>query len=106
MLDGADAQWRAGLEGAWKDIRRLERLGMAPLMQRFVGIKGEVHHPIDLAFAVVDANGPRLEIDAGPREGTDLTDPQSAPQHQQKHRAVAQPINDPEQLDEIVFAHR
>jgi hypothetical protein len=79
----------AGWRGLGKTVRRLERLGVAPLMQRFVGIKGEVDHPIDLAFAVVDANGPCLEIDAEPHEGTDLTDPQPAPQHQQKHRAVA-----------------
>src|SRR5919108_5400697 len=106
MLDGADAQRRAGLEGAGKDVRGLERLRVAPLMQRSVGIKGEVDHPIDLAFAVVEANGPRLAMDAGPREGTDLPDPQPAPQHQQKHRAVAQPINHPEPLDELLFAHR
>src|ERR671918_2606092 len=81
MLDGADAQRRAGLEGTGKDVCGLERLGVAPLMQRVVSITGAVDHPIDLAFAVVDANGPRLEIDAGPREGADLTDPQPAPQH-------------------------
>jgi hypothetical protein len=75
-------------------------------MQRFVGIKGEVDYPIDLAFAVVDANRPRFEIDTRPREGTDLTDPQPAPHHEQEHRAVAQPIDHPEQLDEIIFVHR
>jgi len=106
MLDGADAQRCAGLEGAWKDVRGFERLGVAPLMQRFIGIKGAVDHPIDLACAVVEANRPRLEVDTGPREGTDLTDPQPAPHHEQKHRAVAQPINHPEQLDEIIFVHR
>jgi hypothetical protein len=106
MLDRADAQRCAGLEGAWKDVRGLEWLGVAPLMQRFVGIKGEVDHPIDLAFTVVEANGSRLEIDAGPREGADLTNSQPAPQHQQTPRAVAQPINHSESLDEIIFVPR
>ena len=42
----------------------------------------------------------------GPREGTHLTDPQPAPHHEQKHRAVARPIDHPEQLDEIIFVQR
>jgi hypothetical protein len=74
-LNGADAQRCAGLEGAWKDVRGFERLGVAPLMQRFVGFKGAVDHPIDLACAGVEANRPRLEMATGPREGPDLTDP-------------------------------
>ena len=36
------------------------------LLQRLVDIKGDVDHPIDLAFAVVNAKGPRFAIDAGP----------------------------------------
>jgi hypothetical protein len=105
-LESADAERRAGPAGAGKAVCGLERLGVAPLMQRVVGIKGAIDHPIDLAFTVVDAHGSRLEIDAGPREGADLTNSQPAPHQQPKHRALAPPINPSESLDEISFVPR
>jgi hypothetical protein len=75
-------------------------------MQRVVGITGEVDHPSALALTVVDATSPRLEIAAGPREGADLTTSPPAPPHQQKHRAVAQPITPAEAVDERICGHR
>jgi hypothetical protein len=104
--DGAAAQRCAGLEGAGNDGRGFARLGVAPLMQRVVGLTGAVDDPLDLALAVVEATRPRVEIDPRPRAGPDLTDPQPAPHHAPEQRAVAQPIDHPEPLAESIVVPR
>jgi hypothetical protein len=100
MRDGADAQRRTGLERTGQDVGGLARLRVAPLLQRCVGITGAVDHPIDLALAVVEAPGPRLEIAAGPRAGAARTNSPPAPPPQHQQRAGAHPSHPPAHVHE------
>src|SRR5437867_4284517 len=88
VLDSANAQRDAMLEGTRKDIRRLPWLGIPPLAQDVGDIGRGVDHPIHLPFAVVDADGADMAVDGRPSEGTDFPDPETTAQHQEKHRAV------------------
>jgi hypothetical protein len=105
-LDGADTQRGGGLEGTRKDISQVRRLEPTPLAQRVLDIRGEIPHPIDRPLPVVDADGPGLAIDGGPREGAAFPDPEPAAQHQQKHGAIVERINDLDKVEQIRFRHR
>jgi len=74
--------------------------------QRVRDIRRIIDHAIHLPFALVDANGPCLDIEGGPGERTHLPDAQPTAQHQQKHRPIPQPIDDPEQTEQVVFRCR
>jgi hypothetical protein len=105
-LDGADTQRGARREGTRKDISHARRLDPMPLAQRVLDIRRIIDYPIDLPFPVVDADGPGLAIDGGPPEGADFPDTESAAEHQQKHGAIVERINDLEQVDQIRFGYR
>jgi hypothetical protein len=77
-LDGADTQWGVGLEGTRKAIPHGWKLEPTPLAQRVLDVRGTIHHPIDLPFPVVDADGAGVAIDGGPGEGADFPDPEPA----------------------------
>ena len=105
MLDGSDTQRHARLRD-WERRTWPRTVECGATDAARCRHQGRSRPPDRPGLAVVNAKGPRFEIDAGPREGADFTNSQPAPQHQQKHRAIAQPINHPEQLDEIIVAHR
>jgi hypothetical protein len=106
LLNGTDAQGEAVREGTGKERGGLRRLAPPPVAPRVLDIRRMIHHSIHLPCAMVDANGPCPEIAGGPGERAHLPDAQPTAQHQQKHRPIPQPIDDPEPTEPVVFRHR
>jgi hypothetical protein len=106
MLDGTDAQGETVLERTGKEVGGHWRLPPPPVAQRLRDISRIIDHPIHLPFAVVDADGLCPDIDGGPGERADLPDAQPTAQHEQKHRPIPEPIDDPEQTEQVVFGHQ
>ena len=67
---------------------------------------GERDDAIHLAFTVVYTECVALQVDGRPRQVTDFADAEAAPQHQQKHRAVFQPIDHAKEGDDLGLGHR
>jgi hypothetical protein len=55
---------------------------------------------------MVNADGALGEVEGGPGEVAHFADAEAAPQHQQKHGAVSQDIDDPKKRDDLVLHHR
>jgi hypothetical protein len=76
-----------------KEIRAGGGVG-APDLPRVLHIGGQIHDPIDLPFAPVDAHRPRIAINGVPGQRTDLRDAQPTAQHEEENQPVADGIND------------
>jgi hypothetical protein len=59
-----------------------------------------------MSFAIINTDGALGKVEGGPGEIAHFAYAEAAPQHQQKHGAVPQGIDDPKQGDDLVFCHR
>jgi hypothetical protein len=57
-------------------------------------------------FTVVNPDGALSQVEGCPAEAAHFTYAEAAAQHEQKHRAVAQSIDDPKERDDLVLRHR
>jgi hypothetical protein len=90
---------------AGEDIRCRGGLELLPLSQGFRDIGRQIHHPIHVAFTVLNPNGALGQVEGGPEKTAHFTHAEAAAQHEQKHRAVAQGIDDPKERDDLVLRH-
>jgi hypothetical protein len=61
---------------------------------------------IHLSFTIIDAHRSGMKVDGGPDERIRFPHPQPTASHQEKHRAIAQRVNDLEQPNRIGVCHR
>src|SRR5215216_2135389 len=96
VLDLSGTQWEATFPAhpAWKDIGGWGALQPLPLPEGFGDIRGQIHDPIHMPFAVINAYRALGKVERRPDETTHFAHAETAPQHQEKHRAIPHGIND------------
>jgi hypothetical protein len=76
-----------------------------PLRERLLHIRGQIDHPIDVAFTIVDTNGLGVYVNILPRDMAHFRHAQSTAPHEQKDQPVSHGVDDDEKPEEIGFRH-
>jgi hypothetical protein len=104
-LDGTDTHGRSWEGGTRKQHGHGRPLSSPPLAQHLLQIRRDVHDSIDASFAVVHPDSALGPIDGRPGEARDLAHAQATPQHEQKHGAIPEHVDDLEKADQVVLGH-
>jgi hypothetical protein len=77
------------------------RVATLPALEGLGDIGRHIDEAIDLAFPVIDAYRPGLQVDRGPGEGTRLRHAQTTAQHQEEEEAIPEGVNNLEEGHEV-----